>query len=242
MNLTKNHVLQEIRRTAEANGGIPLGRKRFATETGIKEFDWSKFWPRWSDAIRESGLEPNQFQGAYDESALLKPYATFIRELGRLPTINELRGKAHTDPEFPSEKTLRSRFGAKPKLIKRVIEFLGDQKEFNDVVAVCQQYKSPNHVTDENHAPSNDNELGYVYLAKSGRFYKIGRTNATGRREYELGILLPETLTTVHVISTDDPAGIEGYWHKRFEAKRKKGEWFQLTSADVSAFKRRKFM
>jgi len=84
--------------------------------------------------------------------------------------------------------------------------------------------------------------VGFVYMMTHGRHYKIGKTNATGRREYELAIQLPEKLSTVHVIKTDDPDGIEGYWHKRFAAKRANGEWFSLDSADVMAFKRRKFM
>ena len=81
-----------------------------------------------------------------------------------------------------------------------------------------------------------------MYLIKSGRFYKIGKTNAAGRREYELDLQLPEAVSTIHVIRTDDPGGIEAYWHQRFELKRKKGEWFDLTAADVVTFKRRRYM
>ncbi|HKN88610.1 MAG TPA: GIY-YIG nuclease family protein [Nitrospiraceae bacterium] len=63
-----------------------------------------------------------------------------------------------------------------------------------------------------------------------------------GRREYELALQLPEKAVTLHIIRTDDPIGIEASWHQRFDTQRKNGEWFDLFSDDVAAFKRRKFM
>ena len=82
--------------------------------------------------------------------------------------------------------------------------------------------------------------VGYVYMLKHGtrREYKIGRTNNPLRREGELGIQLPEKCQPIHYVQTDDPEGVEAYWHRRLANKRKEGEWFALTPQDVRAFKR----
>jgi len=232
--MTKGHVLEEIRRTAAANGGTALGVARFEQETAIKPWDWQKYWARFGDAVREAGCVQSEFRIAYNESELLRKYALLTRELRRLPVRGDLRVKAHADPEFPSDKVF-NRWGAKPDLIKRLVAYCKEQSQYEDVISLCSEYSSRGRNTADE---DSVRVVGFVYLTKSGRFHKIGKTNAAGRREYELAIQLPEKAVQVHVIETDDPNGIEAYWHNRFRDKRKNGEWFDLNPTDVAAFKK----
>jgi hypothetical protein len=124
-----------------------------------------------------------------------------------------------------------------------MLEYCRARNGFEDVIRACEEVVKGGQVPSAKEKEVTvQGVLGEVYLIRSGRYYKIGRTNAVGRRHYELAIQLPEKANTIHVIKTDDPSGIEAYWHKRFEAKRGNGEWFELTAEDIKAFKRRKFM
>jgi hypothetical protein len=237
----KSYILTEIRRTTEANGGVPLGTKRFSTETGIKETDWSgKYWVRWGDALKEAGYAPNEFRSAYPDDFLLERFANLARELGHFPLVREVKMKSRTDSSFPAEQAFR-RLGGKTQLARKLLAFCAERPEFAQVIEFCQTSVVPAKTAEPLPRPSA-RVIGEVYLLKAGRHYKIGRSNSVGRREYELSIQLPQKPSLVHVIKTDDPTGIELYWHRRFEARRKNGEWFELTQEDVAAFRARKFM
>lgn len=243
--MDREHILSEIRRTARENGGVPLGRARFLAATGIREADWlGKHWARWSDAIRQAGLEPNKLRDAYPRELLIERYAQLVREIGHLPTVAELRLKASSVTGFPNPKTFARLGKGRPAIASTLIEFGERRKEYEDVVSICRNIPAatPESVEERASAHPNSPRWGSVYLVKSGKFYNIGGSNSVGRRQYELSIQLPERVGLIHSIKTDDPAGIETYWHARFGSRRKNGEWFDLSRADIAAFKRRRFM
>ncbi len=239
--IQKSHILQEIIRTAVANGGVPLGLRKFEDETGIKKAEWfGKHWARWGDAVREAGFTANQLTTAFEKTEILAKFANLARELGRIPALGDLRLKKRIDPEFPNEGVF-NRVGTKLDFVKELANYCKGQNEYENVVRFCEEYLALNcEVTGK--AAILEEQIGFVYLIKSGRFYKIGKANSAGRRQYELALQLPEKASTIHVIRTDDPNGIEAYWHSRFAIKRKNGEWFELSAADIAVFKRRKFM
>jgi hypothetical protein len=241
--MDREHIIAEIKRTAAANGGKPLGKGRFETETGIGRNDWyGKYWARWGDALTEAGYSPNPINTAYDEGWVIEKLIGFIRELGRYPVPAEYRMRSRGDDTFPGYDGIL-RFGRKVELAAKIIDYCSVRKGYEDVIEICRPIAAQKISEPDNaDAAADDSTFGYVYLFKSGKHYKIGHSNSVGRREYELAIQLPERLSTVHTISTDDPLGIEAYWHKRFDAKRLNGEWFNLDAADIRAFKRRKFM
>ena len=238
--MEREHILGEIRRTAEANGGVALGKSRFVAETGIRETDWrGRYWARWSDALAEAGYPPNEYQQKFDDEMVLAKLVAEIRRLGRMPTVAEMKLRRRADRSFPSDGVFE-RFGPKATWPRLVADYCRERLEDADVLEIVAPLIV--EVQEPESEPDLTERYGFVYLLRSGRHYKIGHTLDVGRRRYDLAIQLPDPVEEEHVIRTDDPAGIEDYWHRRFASRRKNGEWFELTRADIAAFKRRKFM
>jgi hypothetical protein len=148
--------------------------------------------------------------------------------------------KAHSTPDFPSEKVFR-RFGGKVLLARKLGEYSA-AREYLDVAALCEALTQGPGMERRAISDLDPEEVsdGYVYMIRLGKHCKIGKTFAVPRRHREIALELPEKPDVVHSIRTDDPTGIEAYWHARFESKRTNGEWFALGPNDIRAFKRRK--
>lgn len=236
--MNKEDILAEISRTAKENGDKPLGRERFEKETGITRYEWMKYWSSFGKAQKEAGYEPNVLQTAYDIDFILSKWAALVQELNSFPTTGDLNVKSHSDPIFPTKNSML-RLGNKRTIASKLLQY-AKTNNLAQVVSICENVIE---ISPDNSDSANDDDTskaGVVYLFQHGsrKEYKIGKSVDTVRRGQEIRTLLPNDLTLVHEIKTDDPYGIEAYWHSRFSQKRLNGEWFKLNSGDIRAFKR----
>jgi hypothetical protein len=233
----REKIISEIKRIAGTNGGQPPGRVTFENETGIRPQDWrGKHWARWGDALIDAGFQANELQQKLDLESVFPKVALAVRQFAREPTTAELEMLRHQDPTFPAYKSVINHFESKSQMMQALKKWAETSEAYSDIVAIL-----PDYTVIKTAAPTKGTKEGHVYLIKSGEFYKIGRGDELEKRVKQIRTALPDASSLEHSIRTDDPSGIEAYWHRRFADKRANGEWFKLTTHDVIAFKKRKF-
>lgn len=241
--LTKEEIIKELQEYSKQVGKTP-SEKNFYADTSIGIMDRRRYWANYGELIHEAGLTPNKFDKTkYSEEQLCKFLIDVIREKKKWPTRGILEVKHHNNPSFPDYSTFTRKFGLTNSLAQTVLNYVKDRNDFEDVVSICNSVLEK---LEENNESISVNGIGYVYLLKStlrnATAYKIGRTKDIEGRKAQLR--QPSNVDELlHYIETDDPVGVEKYWHDRFESKRLypdkiKDEWFKLASSDIKAFKR----
>lgn len=231
----RQYILGEIIRLARERQCTPPGEEQFRTETGISPARWRKFWPRWSAAVLEAGLTPNTPTPRIARDEILAAVAEVSRQHGRIPTETEIELARASNSSIPGRSTMRRHFPRKTDLLRALASWAAEDPARSDV---AEFLPAPSDFEDDG---KDRGHQGYVYLLRYGGDFKIGRSGDLERRIRSIGVSMPERMELVHSIRTDDPPGIEAYWHRRFAANRRNGEWFQLKPADVAAFRRRQY-
>lgn len=236
---TKSEIIAEIRRIAVANSGT-LSLKKFLELSGLPERQVrGRYWATWNEALAEAGVETNTFSTPKsDELGVITALSKLIEQLGRWPTETQLTVERQRNPSFPSIHVFR-RLAKEVSLPAKVIAYCTDIGRF----PIAQRIARAKVETESPKERDNQDPIaGYVYMMRCAKRYKIGKSNSPSRRYREVRLDLPDETILVHTIPTDDPSGIEAYWHRRFADKRiRDTEFFTLTKADVAAFKRRKY-
>nr|CRY94172.1 hypothetical protein [uncultured prokaryote] len=236
--IMRGKIISDIKRLAAEDGGKAPGQKTFEKLTGITTAQWrGKIWARWGDALEEAGLNRNALNASKDKDHVLDDYEAACLNFGRPPTYAELRLFGRQRPDFMGVNTYKNHFGSKDGVIaalRKRATLRGDDA----LLAILPTLDAPSPT--DSASPLGLSE-GIVYLLQSGNYFKIGRSDELEKRVKQISIALPDKVELVHAIRTDDPPGIESYWHRRFADCRANGEWFKLSPADLKAFKRRKF-
>ncbi len=240
--MNKEAIIKKIKALAEERGGH-VSFDVFIEESGITA-QWlrGQEWFRgWNNLLTELGLRTRNFGTPRTPPMVVATaVAKLIVREGCWPKEDDLRREKKRDSSFPSIAVIRplKKSGELARLIKSLGE--NDKRYANAAQIVAEQFG----IADKNisDAETVERVRGYVYLLRSGRRYKIGKSNDPSRRYREVRLELPDETHQVHTIPTDDPSGIEAYWHYRFSDKRVRNtEFFELNGADVRAFKLRKY-
>lgn len=77
---------------------------------------------------------------------------------------------------------------------------------------------------------------GFIYLLKSGVFYKIGKTTDLKKRFHQIKLQLPFSVELVRSCKVPDMNEMESHYHGAFSEQRRNGEWFELTDRQIQQF------
>lgn len=224
-------VIAELTTMAAQLGRTP-GHYLFQKNSTCRERCWKQYWARWSDVVRDAGLTPNVRSPRHTDDLMLEKLAECARALKRIPSFGDLHVWRENGHEIPRYPAYLAHFGSKRELVRRLKQWADASPDRAGIAAMIPEI-------DLTPAPA---PAGWVYLLRLGSRFKIGCSRVVERRWHRIRNLLPDGASLIHVIETDDPLGVEAYWHRRFESQRTHGEWFKLTPEHVAAFKRRKTM
>lgn len=234
--LSKEIFLNKLRYIYKELGNNTPSEKVFFEKEGVTIYDLRRFgWSNYGEFVREAGLTPNKFDNTkYSHRQLCEMFITLIKEKNKWPTRGDLDVRHYRDNDFPDSSIFYKRLGKSKVLAESILKFTGYEDRYRDVSEICTALLET--ITKDN--PNEESiTKGFVYLGKQHGTYKIGKSIDMNRRREDLTLLGSEPFELIHTIETDDIAGVERYWHDRFKSKRKRGEWFMLTSSDIRAFK-----
>jgi hypothetical protein len=185
----REHILSEVRRIAIETGNVP-GWTAFSRATGISENQWrGKFWARWGDVLKDAGYGPNEWTQKLETSQILLIIIDACRHYRKFPTNSELDLYRQINTTLPGLNTIRRHFGSQSGMIIALTKLVMEDEIFADIIPMLPNI--PEVIAEKSSNPYKASE-GFVYLIKSGDFYKIGRSDDIERRIKEIRTALPD--------------------------------------------------
>lgn len=126
----KQQVLESIATIARKLGHTP-SILEFTAHVQVSQYSLFRLFPKWNDAVRAAGLQPNRLPTRPEDSELLRNWGETVRKKRAIPSrwAYRLAGKYYP-------LTLAKRFGGWESVPQAFRNFAKDKREWRDVLAL----------------------------------------------------------------------------------------------------------
>jgi len=76
---------------------------------------------------------------------------------------------------------------------------------------------------------------GFIYFARAGSVFKIGRSTNPEKRIASLATGCPEPVRLYRKVQVQDMAAAEAFFHRHLKTKRSHGEWFKVSQCEIDS-------
>jgi len=121
--VTKERIVEEIRRVAKDRGGH-VSLRSFHSASGIAPHQVvGRYWATWNEALAEAGVSTASFfRPKVDENGVIEAFAHFVERIKKWPTQNELKLEHRRNKLFPTLDVLR-RVSSDASLASKITAF-----------------------------------------------------------------------------------------------------------------------
>jgi hypothetical protein len=202
--VTKEFILSKIRELSYDSTGKSIGLKKFCKASGISRAQvCGKYWAKWSDAVSEAGLKPNQMPQPLSTDTLCLKMAELITELGKFPSRDEINHKAFTDKTFPFPAGYRTAYGNRFVIAKAVLDYCSSHGGFIAATEICNAIYQSGIEEDEAYAKKY---AGVKYFIGVEKFSANAYAFTLQLSPYKINQLKLERSIVVHQVAAENGA------------------------------------
>lgn len=127
-------VIEAIRSVSNSVGSNRLSQSEFLKNSDVTIRDILRYFPKWSDACREAGVEHDSSRDRVSDKDILEDWGLVVRSIGNVPSVTEygVRGRYG--------RNAFNRFGAWTDVPGAFREFFADSGVWGDVLEILQRH------------------------------------------------------------------------------------------------------
>jgi len=151
---SQTEVIEAIRSVSKSIGTDVLTQKRFFENTDIRISDILRYFPKWSDACRAAGVEPDRSRDRVPDKELLTDWGLVTRSLGHVPRLTEYRVQGRYG------RNAFNRFGMWADVPDAFSKFFIGSENWEDVLSILSQHSHKRKVKKAIPKPKTNYQIG----------------------------------------------------------------------------------